>query len=189
MRIHRSVCGGLAALALIFALTPSVVAAAAPANETPAQFVTRLFAIYKTGGSWWKTWPDTAAGRRAQAAYQKAIYAEFYDPGFVKLMNDNGALAGAKGGGEDLDYDPVCQCQDSGGHYSYVSGAQKGAYFDAVMKVDNDAPWTLVLTKTPAGWRVYDVLDTTGDLRVWLGKHNACMRAAKTEKSGEACIS
>jgi hypothetical protein len=187
MRIYRSVGTGLAALALVLGLTTSSLAA--PANETPAQFVSRLFAIYQPDGGWWKAWPDTAAGRRAEAAYQKQINAEFYDPAFVKLMSDNGSLAGAKGGGEDLDYDPVCQCQDSGGRYSYVSGAQKGALFDAVVKIDSGvAPWTVVLTKTPAGWRVYDVLDSTGDVRARLIKHNACLRAAKTEKAGEACI-
>jgi hypothetical protein len=61
--------------------------------------------------------------------------------------------------------------------------------FDAVVKNDNgDAHWTLVLTKTAAGWRVYDVLDESGDVRARLVKHNACLRTAKTEKAGEACI-
>jgi hypothetical protein len=189
MRVHRSVCGGIAALALAFGLATAGLAATAPVNETPARFVTRLFAIYQPDGGWWKDWPDTAAGRKADAVYQKMIYADFYDPAFVKLMMDNGALAGAKGAGVDLDYDPICQCQDSGTRYSYVSGAWKGALFDAVVKGENgEADWTLVLTKTPAGWRVYDVLDESGDVRARLSKDNACLRAAKTEKAGEACI-
>jgi hypothetical protein len=163
---------------------------AAPGNETPAQFSQRLLAVYATNSEWWAR-PDAPAGQRAQAAYQKRVYADFYDPAFVKLMNDNGALAGAKGGGVDLDYDPVCQCQDSGAVYRYVSGAPKGAFFDAKV-TDNDAqqqPWTLVLEKTPAGWRLYDVVDTTGSVRTWLARHNACLRAAKTEKQAGACIS
>jgi hypothetical protein len=81
----------MAALGLVFALTTTSLAA--PANETPAQFVTRLMAIYQPDGGWWKAWPDTAAGRRADAAYQKTIYAEFYDPAFVKLSPTPRALA------------------------------------------------------------------------------------------------
>jgi hypothetical protein len=162
---------------------------AAPAKETPAAFVQRLMAVYRTGGEWWAS-PDTSAARRAQAAYQKRVYADFYDPAFVKLMNDNGALAGAKNAGADLDYDPVCQCQDSGGVYRYLSGQARGGFFDAKV-TDNAAdqkPWTLVLQKTPAGWRIYDVVDESGDVRTRLTKHNACLRAAKTEKAAEDCV-
>jgi hypothetical protein len=165
---------------------PSVQAA----GEAPAQFVQRLFAVYAGNSEWWAS-PDTPAGRKTQAAYQKQVYADFYDPTFVKLMNDNGALAGAKGGGVDLDYDPVCQCQDSGGAYRYLSGAQNGAFFDAKVTdgEQGQQPWTLVLETTADGWRIWDVIDTSGSLRTWLGKHNACLAAAKTEKQGEACIS
>jgi hypothetical protein len=170
--------------------TPVAGAGASAANGTPAQFVQRLFAVYASSSEWWAD-PDTDAGRKTQAAYQKQVYGDFYDPTFVKLMNDNGALAGAKGGGVDLDYDPVCQCQDSGGAYRYLSGAENGAYFEARV-TDNEQgqqPWTLVLENTPGGWRIWDVVDTSGSLRTWLGKHNACLAAAKTEKQGEACIS
>ena len=175
---------------LAFMLAAGAALAAAHVTETPAQFVKRLYAVYAADSPWWKP-GDTKAERRAQNAYEARVHADFYDPTFVKLMNDNDTLAAKKGGGEDLDYDPVCQCQDSGGVYRYVSGQAKGGFFDAVV-ADNAAdqkPWTLVLKKTAAGWRIYDVVDTTGSLRTWLGKHNACLRAARTEKQGEACIS
>ncbi len=168
------------------ALVAAQHAPAAPANEAPQHFVSRVFAIYATNSKWW-----ALTTSKSGSAYQKKVYAYFYDPTFVKLMNDNDTLAAAKGGGEDLDYDPVCQCQDSGGAYRYLSGHARGLFFDAKV-TDNgqgQKPWTLVLAKTPAGWRIWDVVDTTGSLRTWLGKHNACLRAAKTEKQGEACIS
>ena len=162
----------------------------APVNESPAQFVMRVFALYRSDSEWWATW-STPAEKAAANAYTNRVYAAFYDPGFVKVMNDNDTLASAKGAGEDLDYDPVCQCQDSGGVYRYVSGTQNGAFFDARV-TDNAAdqsPWTLVLTRTKTGWRIWDVVDSTGSLRTWLTKHNACLRAAKTEKQAAACVS
>jgi hypothetical protein len=162
----------------------------APVNESPAQFVQRVFAIYRSDSPWWQNW-STPAEKAADAAYTKRVYATFYDPGFVKVMNDNDTLASAKGAGEDLDYDPVCQCQDSGGVYRYISGAQNGAFFDAKV-TDNAAeqsPWTLVLVRTATGWRIWDVVDSTGSLRTRLAKHNACLRVAKTEKQAAACVS
>ncbi len=162
---------------------------AAPASEPPAKFVQRLFAVYDGNSEWWAN-ADTPAGRKADIAYRAHVYAAFYDPAFVKLMDDNGALAGAKNAGADLDYDPVCQCQDSGSSYRYLSGAQKGAFFDAKV-TDGDKgqqPWTLVLEKAAGGWRIYDVADSTGSVRTRLTRHNACLRRAKTEKAAEACI-
>jgi len=161
----------------------------APVNESPAQFVQRVFAVYADNSEWWAN-ADTPAGRKADIAYRQHVYADLYDPALVKLMDDNGALAGAKNAGADLDYDPVCQCQDSGGTYRYLSGVQKGAEFDAKV-TDNDAgqqPWTLVLKRTANGWRIYDVVDSGGSVRTRLTRHNACLRGAKTEKQAEACI-
>jgi hypothetical protein len=90
-------------------------------------------------------------------------------------MDDNSKLA-AKNGDADLDYDPVCQCQDSGGTYRYVSGkAAPGGRFEARVK-DASQTWTIVLTPSAGSWRIYNVIDQSGDLRVWLAQHNACMR-------------
>ena len=162
---------------------------AAPPSEAPAHFVQRLFAVYADNSRWWAN-ADTAAGRKADEAYRNNVYADFYDAAFVKLMDDSGALAGAKNAGTDLDYDPVCQCQDSGGVYRYLSGQSRGAFFDAKV-TDNAAdqkPWTLVLRETQRGWRIYDVVDESGSVRTRLARHNACLRAAKTEKQAEDCI-
>jgi hypothetical protein len=158
-------------------------ASSSQAGETPQQFVARVFALYRSGSPWWADPP--------KPGYQESVYRDFYDPEFPRLMDENGKLSATKGGGVDLDYDPVCQCQDSGGAYRYLSGAQNGDFFDA--KVNDDgpgqAPWTLVLKQTPAGWRIYDVIDSSGSVRSLLQRHDACMKAAKTEAAGEACIS
>jgi hypothetical protein len=171
------------AAAQIASAAVSAAPAAGQASETPAQFANRVFALYKSDSPWWKDPPV--------AGYQARVYRDFYVPDFPILMDENGKLASAKGGGVDLDYDPVCQCQDSGGAYRYLSGAQRGEFFDAKVN-DNEpgqAPWTLVLKQTPAGWRIYDVVDSTGSVRSRLERHNACLKAAKTEAAGEACIS
>ena len=172
-----------AAVALIAAPTP---AGSRPAGEQPAQFVARLYAVYGADSPWWGSSSD-----RKAAAFQKRVYVEFYDPVFVKLMNDNDSLAAAKNAGQDLDYDPICQCQDSGGTYRYVSGEANGGFYDAKV-TDNAAdrtPWTVVLKKMRGGWRIFDVIDETGSVRTWLGQHNACLRAATSEKQAGACVS
>jgi hypothetical protein len=104
-------------------------------------------------------------------------------------MDDNSKLAG-KSGDADLDYQPICQCQDSGGHYGYVSGAPApGGVFDAkVTGHDSRPPWTLVLKQENGGWRVYDVIDQTGSVRTWVARHNACMRKFTADAQLVACF-
>ncbi|HXQ17482.1 MAG TPA: hypothetical protein VN814_22930 [Caulobacteraceae bacterium] len=175
------------------AAAPASSAAAQPTSktgETPTAFVTRLLAPYQLHGQEWAS-TDTDAADKAQQAFQKTYDAEFYDPALLKLVNDNGMLAANKSGGVDMDYDPFCQCQDTGATYSVVSGHPDGARYDVVVKSDDkeQGTWTFVLTDSGAGWRVYDVLDATGDLRVVLAQHNACLRAAKNETEGAKCVS
>jgi hypothetical protein len=175
------------------AAAPASSAAAEPASstgETPTAFVTRLLAPYQPNGQWWaKT--DTDAAQKAQQAFQDNYDATFYDPDFLKIITDNGKLSGAKAGGVDMDYDPICQCQDGAAKLAPVSGHADGDHYDVVVKSDDksQAPWTFVLANSATGWRLYDVLDTTGDVRAVIGKHNACLRAAKNETEGAKCVS
>jgi hypothetical protein len=161
--------GFVATLAALIAVTAPL--RAAPSPETPQHFIARLFALYRTDSPYWKAAPGSAAAAR----YER----DYYDPTWSKLVDDNSTLAG-KGGGEDLDYDPVCQCQDSGGHYVYLAGAPAaGGLFNVKVKTTDQsdtAPWTIVLKAEAGGWRVYDVIDGAGDLRVWVARHNDCMR-------------
>ncbi|HLI68035.1 MAG TPA: hypothetical protein VKU90_16850 [Caulobacteraceae bacterium] len=174
------------------ATAPASSAAAQPLSktgETPTAFVTRMLAPYQPNGEQWAS-TDTPAKEAAQKAFQAKYDADFYDPDFGKLMNDNGALAMKKAGGVDMDYDPICQCQDSSATYSVVSGHPDGAHYDVVVKSDDkeQGTWTFVLADSDKGWRLYDVIDSGGDVRAMLAQHNACMRAAKTETEGGKCI-
>ncbi|HLI67959.1 MAG TPA: hypothetical protein VKU90_16460 [Caulobacteraceae bacterium] len=173
----------------------STAAASAPAppagGETPTAFVTRVLASYQPNGQQWAN-TGTEAADAAQQAWLQKYEAEVYDPDFLKLVNDNSQLAADKSGGMDLDYDPFCQCQGAGAIYSVVSAHADGARYDVVVKSDEkqQGPWTFVLTRSGAGWRVFDVLEQTGrSVRATLTQHNACLRAAKTETEGDKCVS
>jgi hypothetical protein len=117
---------------------------------------------------------------KAVKAYEDRVDADFYDPTFVKVANSNAFLV-----------DPVCQCtgdETSGNSFSYVSGQTKGSLFDAKVTGDVGAtPWTLVLSKTAAGWRICDVIDENGSVRTQVAHYEACLRAAKTQKAKDAC--
>jgi hypothetical protein len=155
-------------------------ALAATPPETPAHFVARVFALYKTNSAWWGT------GARGDA-YRKRVTAQYFDASFEALQDENGRLAG-KNGDADLDYDPVCQCQDSGGAYRYVSGAAgAGGMFNAAV-ADADTHWTLVLQPVAGSWRVYDVIDSQGSIRAMLLRHNACMRKYTTDADLVKCF-
>lgn len=173
MRASGLILAAVAGLLLVGAAAPS-----AGPGETPAHFVQRLSATYRDGSPRW------ASDQKAQAVYQNRVYADFYDPTFVKVVNS-----------KVLAVDPVCQCtgdESSGNTYSYVSGQAKGAFFDAKVRGDVQGgaptPWTLVLSKTAAGWRIYDVINQDGSsARTQVTRYSACLRAAKTQKAKGAC--
>ncbi len=156
-------------------------------GETPSAFVARLLAPYQPKGQMWQP-TDTPAAQKALDAFQKTYDATFYDPSFRKLIDDNTALS-EKADGPDLDYDPICQCQDSATTYAYVSGKQDGAHYDAsVGSADKgQGTWTFVLADSPKGWGVWDVIAQGGSLRAKLTKDNACLRAAKTMDAAGKC--
>ena len=118
------------------------------------------------------------------------------DPAFTRLMDDNGRLAGAGGGGPDLDYDPVCQCQDTGGHFVMTALTRRGDFADMHMRlgggagaVDPPINYTIVLRWMGNAWRIYDVVETAnGSIRARMTRHNACLRAPHTDASLERCF-
>jgi hypothetical protein len=119
------------------------------------------------------------------------------DPGFQRLMDDNGRLAGTNYGGVDLDYDPVCQCQDTGGHFTLVALTPRGSDM-AVMRVriTPDAPsteppvsYSIVLKRGAGRWRIWDVVETRdGSIRGRLIRHNACLRASRNAAVIDRCF-
>jgi len=158
-------------------------------HESPLAFAGRLAGLYAPSSKWWRT-----ASPARDEAYRRQVQTAFLEPGFVKLMDDNGALAGARGGGPDLDYDPLCQCQDAPEDLHVVSAARRGAAAAIVsMKVACGGPngctmFDIALRRGRHGWRVHDVMERAGSVRARLIRHNACLRAARTEAAAEACL-
>jgi hypothetical protein len=83
--------------------------------------------------------------------------AEFCEAGFQHLV----AHANDKEG--VLDYDPFCQCQDSGGIYKIQSVTRISGDEYQVRMIETKShtdPWDFVLPPTKAGWKVYDVIES-----------------------------
>jgi hypothetical protein len=184
--------GGGAASSAGSSATPAAASSAAgeptsQTGETPTAFVSRLLAPYQPKGQMWAP-TDTPAAQKALDAFQKTYDATFYAPDFKQLIDDNTALS-EKADGPDLDYDPICQCQDSAAIYSVASGKPDGARYDvAVTSNDKEqGTWTFVLADSTKGWGVWDVIDQGGSLRAKLTKDNACLRAAKTQDAAGKC--
>ena len=160
------------------------------ARETPAAFAQRLVRLYAPNGRWWKE-----ASPAADAAYRAKVYAQFYDPQFDALMNDNTHLAMKHGGGVDLDYDPVCQCQDDAGPLQVTSVRQRSA--DAAEM--NMKSWCekgavcrgylIVIRRIGGAWRISDVVGEGGSVRAMLVRHNACLRTTRTDAQAARCLS
>lgn len=163
---------------------------AAQARETAAAFAQRVVALYAPNGPFW-----SEKGPAADAAFNRKVDAAFYDPSFAKLISDNGALAGRWGGGPDLDYDPVCQCQDDPGGLVVERVTERPGGFADVAMVSGlhetgskPTAYSLVLQRGPAGWRITDVVDQTGSLRALLTRHNACLRKARSDAAAGRCL-
>lgn len=162
----------------------------ARAHETAQAFAQRIVALYAPKSRFW-----ASKSPAADAAFNKRVNAAFYDPAFTRLMTDNGRLAGRWGGGPDLDYDPVCQCQDDpGGLVVQSVNERSGGFADIVMTSGaQEAPperadYTIVLQHAPNGWRIYDVIEMTGAVRARLERHNACLREARSEAAAGRCL-
>ena len=160
-------------------------------KEAPAAFAHRLANVYAPGGRWWKE-----VSPKADDAYRAKVAGEFYDPVFDKLMNENTTLAMKHGGGVDLDYDPVCQCQDDAGPLQV--GAVRQTAPDAAelhmkswceTKGAECRGYLILIRRTGGGWRVYDVVDQGGSVRAMLVRHNACLRTSHNDATAAKCLS
>jgi hypothetical protein len=163
----------LAAPTAAFAATPAAPPApsvAAPPASIAAARTTVLRLIAKMNTTAW------VSARTPQGI----------DPSLQRLEDDNSHLAD---GVDLMDADPVCQCQDSGGHYHLVSLTPAGADMaNARIAQDGSDPYTLVYHRVGAKWLIYNILDDDGDFRAALTKHNACMRAHHDDDSIQRCF-
>ena len=97
-----------------------------------------------------------------------------FDPSFLKLDADNQRLFD---GLDVLDADPVCQCQDSGGHYRITGHTQGPDRYVATVNRDGEpGHWQVIMHRNRGTWTFYDVIDDRGSVRALLQRHNTCAR-------------
>jgi hypothetical protein len=157
--------------------------------ETPAAFAQRIVRLYDSKGRWWRE--QTAA---SDEAYRARVFEAFYDPEFSRLIKDNRTLASRRWGGEDMEDDPVCQCQDDPGGIRVTSVRQRqGDFADVSARVEcAETPgcgsYVIVLRRIGRLWKIHDVIDSAGSRRAWLTRHNACMRSSLSEAVIRRCM-
>lgn len=176
--MHKALVAALAVFTLIIAGGPAAAEpAAASSSASPEAFMRDLLRRLTTTDS--------------SASWVTHRPARMVDPGFQRLQDDNGHLAQSSGFGEDLDSDPVCECQDYGGSYTMTSLTRRGSEFaDARIRQGGEPvnDYTIVLRLAGGIWRIYDVIDSEGSTRAMLTRHNACMRASHNEAVITRCF-
>jgi hypothetical protein len=100
--------------------------------------------------------------------------------------------------GPDLDYDPVCQCQENSGRYAVRGVVRRpgGQFADVRMRMTfpgedqaagpND--YGIVLVRIPGGWRIWDVISEGRSVRTMLERHNACLRTRSRDRVLARCL-
>lgn len=138
-------------------LSVAAVGVASAADETPDAFVKRYFGKYRDMDHW-------------PQGYD--ICKDYCDPVFDKLLNASNNTGGDLGD-DDLDYDPICQCQDIPDKFPVKSVKPDGTDgADVAITRDEDkAAWTLVLRKQGGTWKIFDVVEKDGrSIRAFLTK-------------------
>ena len=119
------------------------------------------------------------------------------DPTFARLMSENGRLAGSRYDGVDLDYDPICQCQDEGGRHVMTALTRTAADTAQIAirqgggagQAEPAAHYQIVLKLSGGVWRIFDVIEPTdGSVRARLIRHNACMATRRGSAAIDRCF-
>ncbi len=157
------------------------------AHETAEAFAQRVAGLYGPEGDWAKARiPD------AFLDYERRVKAEFYDPGFAALLDENRRLA-SHWGDEDIDHDPLCHCQQVHVRLNLESLDQASPDAAQAHMASCEEPaagcehYVLVLKRTAGAWRVHDTIEQGDSLRAILERDNACMRAP-SEAEMKACF-
>lgn len=151
-------------------------------SESPQHFVEGLYVRYGEGGN-----PVNLSGQNASDAF---------DPSLIALVKADAAAVG-QGNSGVLDYDPLCDCQDTDVDFpglkiavepANASHATATVTFNDVKQDEIRIVLTLVMNKN--GWRIFNVEDFTGpgphtDLRTLLSdeiqKHNGKQNVKKRQ--------
>jgi hypothetical protein len=179
----------LAALAALFATAAQAqfLSPEDKAHETPEAFARRITDVYGPDADWAKAAPPDAF-----QTYDRRVQAEFYDPGFKTLLDDNRQLA-ARWRIDGVDHSPLCQCQQPDVRVGLESLEQaRPDQAEAHMSSCPDPAsgciaYVLVLKRSAAAWRVDDVIEDGDSLRATLEKDNACMRTAGSQADLKRC--
>jgi len=129
-------------------MTPLLILAAllAPAQpaESPGDFVSRLYAAYRSS--------DYSPFRRPASVFASPL---------VAALRENERLSSGEVG--YLDADPLCQCQDASGLRASIAAVRRPRRGAAEVRVRIAFPGgdardlRLRLAWTPAGWRIADI--------------------------------
>lgn len=118
--------------------------------QSPAVFINRLFAQYKTPDPW-------AKGNDPCSIYCTADFAKL-----VRIARRKHVIA----------YDPICQCNKGGGSYMMFAGrtgATQSDYLATMKRLGQPrSGWTLHLRAVRGNWKIYDVLEKRGGKQVSL---------------------
>jgi hypothetical protein len=117
-------------------------------GETPATKLAQVYSEYRN--------PD----------FSPFVHPErYFAPRLLKAVREDERLAG-QGKVGYLDWDPLCQCQDSAGLQARVVSVKVTSHTSAIARVRLDfsppaEPWkstvTISLIETSRGWRIADV--------------------------------
>ena len=153
------------------------------ARETADAFARRIAGVYGPDGDW---------ARSKVADYGRRVQAEFYDPDFLALLDEDRQLAG-RWKIDGVDHSPLCQCQQPDVRVNLeaierVEPDQAEAHMSSCPDPTSGCTaYDLILRQVAGAWRVYDVAEQGDSLRATLAKDNACMRAAMSEADLKRC--
>jgi len=171
----------LAALALLTGARAAT-ARPAPAAEPATRAAAWAFADRMTAA--------LNAPARADGTYGLSATADWYDPTWLALVDENDRLSTAR----DVDsffegVDPVCDCEHPGFRYA-VHGVSIRRSGDAVVSlgVNNGSEWNdhpVILRRIAGHWRIYNAITEGEDWRAFLTRHVACLRRATSHAEAE----
>jgi hypothetical protein len=155
-----------ACLALAAALSVATAAQAAP--DAAAQAFSRQLVTRLNGG-------DIPAG--------------WLDPSLQALRQTETGLSASRDlAGDALEYDMLCQCQDTGNRFRLVSTTDRpGGRVAARIAAGEGGRtlYTIVIGRVGAAWRVWDVENTeVPSWRAFMTRHIACLRQHPNDPTG-----